>query len=73
MESAPQDAQNITRLLKDWSEGKQNVLDKLMPLVYDELRRQASRYYSVRGRFSLVAVARASVSEGARVDCERRT
>ena len=34
----------ITRLLQDWSEGNQTALDKLMPLVYDELRRQASRY-----------------------------
>jgi RNA polymerase sigma factor (TIGR02999 family) len=38
------DSQNITQLLKDWSEGDQEVLDKLMPLVYEELRRQASRY-----------------------------
>ena len=34
----------ITRLLQDWSEGNQTALDKLMPLVYDELRRQAARY-----------------------------
>ena len=34
----------ITQLLKDWSEGNRAALDELMPLVYDELRRQASRY-----------------------------
>lgn len=34
----------ITQLLKKWSEGNQEILDKLMPLVYEELRRQASRY-----------------------------
>ncbi len=34
----------ITQLLRDWSEGNQAALDELMPLVYDELRRQASRY-----------------------------
>ncbi|MEQ1607187.1 MAG: sigma-70 family RNA polymerase sigma factor [Pyrinomonadaceae bacterium] len=34
----------ITELLRDWSEGNQAALDELMPLVYDELRRQASRY-----------------------------
>ena len=39
-----QNAPEITQLLKDWSEGNQTALDKLMPLVYDELRRQASRY-----------------------------
>ncbi len=31
-------------MLKKWSEGNQEILDKLMPLVYEELRRQASRY-----------------------------
>ena len=39
-----QNAPDITQLLKDWSEGNQTALDKLMPLVYAELRRQASRY-----------------------------
>src|SRR5688572_23199745 len=34
----------ITMLLKAWNEGDERVLDTLMPLVYDELRRQASRY-----------------------------
>jgi RNA polymerase sigma-70 factor (ECF subfamily) len=34
----------ITQLLKEWGEGNQAALDKLMPLVYEELRRQASRY-----------------------------
>ena len=37
-------SQQITQLLKEWSKGNQAVLDDLMPLVYDELRRQASRY-----------------------------
>jgi RNA polymerase sigma factor (TIGR02999 family) len=34
----------ITTLLKAWEQGDKSALDKLMPLVYDELRRQASRY-----------------------------
>jgi RNA polymerase sigma-70 factor (ECF subfamily) len=37
-------AQHITIMLKAWNEGDEGVLDSLMPLVYDELRRQASRY-----------------------------
>lgn len=41
MQESPQ---NITRLLKDWSGGDQEVLDELMPLVYEELRRQAARH-----------------------------
>jgi len=36
--------QRITELLVDWSNGDQTALDKLMPLVYDELRRLARHY-----------------------------
>jgi RNA polymerase sigma-70 factor, ECF subfamily len=34
----------ITRLLQAWGGGDQGALEQLMPLVYDELRRQARRY-----------------------------
>lgn len=34
----------VTKLLADWSHGDREALDKLMPLVYDELRRVASHY-----------------------------
>lgn len=34
----------VTDLLVDWSKGDQEALTKLMPLVYDELHRLASRY-----------------------------
>ena len=34
----------VTRLLFDWRNGDQEALDRLMPLVYEELRRMASRY-----------------------------
>jgi len=37
-------SQNITHLLKEWSDGDERALDKLTPLVYEELRRQAARY-----------------------------
>ena len=37
-------SQNITHLLKEWSEGDQRALDELTPLVYEELRQQAARY-----------------------------
>jgi RNA polymerase sigma factor (TIGR02999 family) len=36
--------QDITRLLREWSDGDRDALDQLLPLVYDELHRQASRY-----------------------------
>ena len=35
---------DITQLLADWSNGDRVALDKLMPLVYDELRHIASRH-----------------------------
>jgi len=35
---------NITRLLLDWRNGDQTALDRLMPLVYEELRRMANNY-----------------------------
>jgi RNA polymerase sigma-70 factor, ECF subfamily len=37
---------NISQLLIDWNEGKQEALNKLMPMVYDELRRLAKSYLS---------------------------
>ncbi|HSD45758.1 MAG TPA: sigma-70 family RNA polymerase sigma factor [Pyrinomonadaceae bacterium] len=37
-------AEGITQLLVDWGKGDQAALEKLMPLVYDELRRLASNY-----------------------------
>jgi RNA polymerase sigma factor (TIGR02999 family) len=37
-------SEGVTQLLIDWSKGDQAALDKLMPLVYSELRRLASNY-----------------------------
>jgi len=44
VDSHPAKTKEITQMLQEWSEGRRAVLDELMPLVYDELRRQASRY-----------------------------
>ncbi|MDQ2921703.1 MAG: sigma-70 family RNA polymerase sigma factor [Acidobacteriota bacterium] len=41
MTSSPEE---VTQLLLDWSNGNQAALDKLMPLVYEELRRLAHLY-----------------------------
>jgi RNA polymerase sigma factor (TIGR02999 family) len=35
---------NITQILQQWSDGDRQALDMLMPLVYNELRRQATRH-----------------------------
>ena len=34
----------ITRMLQEWNDGKREAINDLMPLVYDELHRQAKRY-----------------------------
>ncbi len=39
-----QSSENVTQLLVDWSRGDQKALDRLMPLVYSELRRLAGNY-----------------------------
>lgn len=39
-----QSPEGVTQLLVDWSNGDQAALDKLMPVVYDELRRLAGNY-----------------------------
>ena len=37
-------SEDITQLLLEWRDGNQEALDELMPVVYEELRRQAHRY-----------------------------
>jgi RNA polymerase sigma factor (TIGR02999 family) len=44
MSRSEQAKQDITEILREWSSGNQEALDKLMPLVYDELHRQAAQY-----------------------------
>lgn len=41
-----EDSRQITQMLKEWGDGNEAALDRLMPLVYDELRQQASRFIS---------------------------
>src|SRR5215510_3521367 len=36
--------QSVTQLLQDWRSGQADALERLTPLVYDELRRLADRY-----------------------------
>lgn len=44
MKSSPDG--DVSTLLRAWSEGDQSALDKLAPIVYDELRRLARHYLS---------------------------
>lgn len=38
--------EQITQLLQSWNDGDQGAIEKLVPLVYDELHRLARRYMS---------------------------
>jgi RNA polymerase sigma factor (TIGR02999 family) len=44
MKETTEKSLDVTRMLKEWGEGHPQALDKLMPLVYSELRRQAAGY-----------------------------
>src|SRR5215471_9945114 len=52
----------VTQLLLDWSKGDKAAVDKLMPLVYDELRRLA-HYYMGRERSGHTLQTTALVNE----------
>ena len=48
----------LTQLLNDWQDGDRTALDKLTPLIYDELRRIAHRYVQrERNRHTLQTTA----------------
>jgi RNA polymerase sigma factor (TIGR02999 family) len=40
----PPSSSDVTQLLKDWSSGDSEALDRLIPIVYAELRAVAARY-----------------------------
>jgi RNA polymerase sigma factor (TIGR02999 family) len=44
MALSQQESKNITERLREWSDGNQESLDSLLPLVYEELHRQAARF-----------------------------
>ena len=41
---------NVSQLLRAWSDGDQLALDELTPIVYAELRRLAHRYMTLHER-----------------------
>ena len=50
----PQDSdRNVTRLLHEWRAGRQDALEQLMPLVYDELHTIAARHMAREWRVSV--------------------
>jgi RNA polymerase sigma factor (TIGR02999 family) len=57
-----QSAHQVTQLLEAWGEGSPDALDRLAPLVYDELHRLAHRYMA-RERPGHTLVTTALVNE----------
>lgn len=41
-----EDPADVTQLLIDWTQGRPDALDRLMPLVYDDLKRRARAHLS---------------------------
>lgn len=44
MNSDEQNSLEITRMLRGWSGGSREAFDELLPLIYDQLHKQAARY-----------------------------
>ena len=55
---SPDSPADVTQILKNWSDGDTSAPDRLMPLVYEELRRLARSYLArERGDHTLQATA----------------
>ena len=50
MTDVPPRQLDVTRLLQDWSNGRGEAMDRLLPLVYEELRRMARSQLAREGR-----------------------
>ncbi len=72
MLSETQSAGEVSLLLRAWSQGDQGALDRLTPIVYDELRRLARRYMRAeRPGHSLQATALVNEAYTRLVDYKR--
>jgi RNA polymerase sigma-70 factor, ECF subfamily len=58
----PPNPNEVTQLLRAWSDGQEEALEKLIPLVYDELHRLA-RHYMSRERSGHILQTSALVNE----------
>lgn len=71
--------QNITAMLHEWNDGNREALDTLLPVVYEELRRQAHRYIKRERKnhtlqtTALIHEAYLKLLEQRNVECESRT
>jgi RNA polymerase sigma factor (TIGR02999 family) len=64
--------QQVTQLLQAWSQGQSSALERLIPLVYDELKRLAHRYMAgERPDHSLQTTALVNEAYMRLIDCSR--
>jgi RNA polymerase sigma factor (TIGR02999 family) len=64
--------QQVTQLLQAWSQGQSSALERLIPLVYDELKRLAHRYMAgERPNHSLQTTALVNEAYMRLIDCSR--
>ena len=52
LNQTPKDAGNVTKLLVDWGNGDRSALERLVPIIYDELLRLARARLSRENRYA---------------------
>ena len=76
--AVPQDAGNVTNLLLDWRKGDQSALERLTPIIYDDLLRLARARLKVESRectlqpTALVHESYLRLADQTRLECESR-
>jgi RNA polymerase sigma factor (TIGR02999 family) len=73
-----QDPGNVTNLLRDWREGDQSALDRLTPIIYDDLLRLARTRLKAEARqctiqpTALVHESYLRLADQTRLECDSR-
>ena len=77
--AAPQDANNVTSLLIDWSQGDASALERLTPIIYEDLLRLARARLKREYRectlqpTALVHESYLRLADQTKLQCENRT
>ena len=77
--AAPQDADNVTSLLMDWSQGDASALERLTPIIYEDLLRLARARLKREYRectlqpTALVHESYLRLADQTKLQCENRT
>jgi hypothetical protein len=52
LNETPEGTSNVTKLLVDWGNGDRSALERLVPIIYDELLRLARARLSRENRYA---------------------